>query len=68
MLPDVLLRLVGEQAAYQKIHLTNWIWSFVPLVEGSMVPMVLERSDLGGNEARSTCIAFDAFFDRGRLF
>ena len=49
MLPDILSQLVEEQVAYQKICLTDRIWSFVPLVEGFVVPGVLERSDLGDN-------------------
>ena len=51
MLPDALLQLVEEQTACQKICLTNWIWSFIPLVEGSMVSEVLERSGIVCNQA-----------------
>ena len=53
MLPDVLSWIVEEQEACQKICLPNWIWSFVPLVEGSVVPEVLERSGIGSNRAGS---------------
>ena len=54
MLPDILSRLVGERAACQKICLTDRIWSFVPLVEGSTGPGVLERSGLMCNQAGIT--------------
>ena len=53
MLPNILSRLVGEQAACQKIYLTNRIWSFVPLVEGSTMLEVLERSGIGSNRVRT---------------
>ena len=52
-LPDVLSRLVGEPAACQKIRLSDWMWSFVPVVEGSAVLEVLERFGLGSNRAGS---------------
>ena len=65
ILLDTLSQSVGEQAACQKICLTNWIWSFVPLVEGSAVPEVLERSGIGSNRAGSVGVGISEVWSPG---